>query len=346
MFTTGSLQSCRKKSSIHSQKKLARRRGSSFFKYMIFLGFFLLVLYFNYKIIIYMDDNLANSEAISEITANILLPTIAIFVTALVSIATANKFKVDLSKKALHIIRWIATIVVALCIVLLISSVVQGSFASINIAKIKNSEQELEAENSIKDETENMPLLEIFDWKEDLYIENIKNYIGKNVTDDDIEFLCKQYLKQEFVILNGENGNGNYEAFETCVVKAAEFQIDYESVSTIEVKIYACKKVCQQLEMANAYFTDVACLKMTGDYYTALGDLGEQKITHYEKALHYYIDALHVIYNQSVDSPIKERDVWKEISNVYAKIGSSGEKKSGHAQKMAIACKNIFDNMI
>lgn len=321
-----------KKNNVHSRKLQRSRRNR---KRGILLSSIAAILYWiiiNRPIFLYMKDNQINSESMFEFISSIMIPILLAGITAFLTLLIAS-----FQKESLTRLRIVSKIGLIFVVILLANSVVISFYAKKNISYIKNETKTAEVEQTTNEAKSQIQKLEKFDWQNDLYIQDIKKYMGEIGTDNDIPLIINLYLDQDIIILSDENGD--YLSYEQHVINAAKYHNDYENASTPEVKFYACELECKELEAANTFYTDVECLKMTGDCYVSLGDLGNNKLDCYEKALRCYINALHVLY-QGVQSQISESNIWKELKNTYMKVGNLGGANSSRAQTMALVCND------
>lgn len=317
---------------MHSRKLQRSRRNR---KRGILLSSIAAILYWiiiNRPIFLYMKDNQINSESMFEFISSIMIPILLAGITAFLTLLIAS-----FQKESLTRLRIVSKIGLIFVVILLANSVVISFYAKKNISYIKNETKTAEVEQTTNEAKSQIQKLEKFDWQNDLYIQDIKKYMGEIGTDNDIPLIINLYLDQDIIILSDENGD--YLSYEQHVINAAKYHNDYENASTPEVKFYACELECKELEAANTFYTDVECLKMTGDCYVSLGDLGNNKLDCYEKALRCYINALHVLY-QGVQSQISESNIWKELKNTYMKVGNLGGANSSRAQTMALVCND------
>lgn len=321
-----------KKNNVHSRKLQRSRRNRKRVILFSSIAAILCLIIINRQIFLYMKDNQINSESMFEFISSIMIPILLAGITAFLPLLIAS-----FQKESLTRLRIVSKIGLIFVVILLANSVVISFYAKKNISSIKNETKTAEVEQTTNEAKSQIQKLEKFDWQNDLYIQDIKKYMGEIGTDNDIPLIINLYLDQDIIILSDENGD--YLSYEQHVINAAKYHNDYENASTPEVKFYACELECKELDAANTFYTDVECLKMTGDCYVSLGDLGNNKLDCYEKALRCYINALHVLY-QGVQSQISESNIWKELKNTYMKIGNLGGANSSRAQTMALVCND------
>lgn len=321
-----------KKNNVHSRKLQRSRRNRKRIILFSSIAAILCLIIINRQIFLYMKDNQINSESIFEFISSIMIPILLAGISAFWILLHTS-----VQKESLTRLRIVFKIGLMFVVILLANSVVISFYAKKNISYIKNETKAAEVEQTTNEAKSQIQKLEKFDWQNDLYIQDIKKYMGEIGTDNDIPLIINLYLDQDIIILSDENGD--YLSYEQHVINAAKYHNDYENASTPEVKFYACELECKELEAANTFYTDVECLKMTGDCYVSLGDLGNNKLDCYEKALRCYVNALHVLY-QGVQSQISESNIWKELKNTYMKIGNLGGANSSRAQTMALVCND------
>lgn len=317
--------------------KAARKEAKKFCKTAMIFALILTIL-----ICLFELTGQKRAEAIFTISIDIILPVVLAFLGGgtLINIVLHKLGQYpDVNTRLLRIK------IIVILFILLFSSSVQAAFAQITIALVYDapSEPNPPAEPEEPETPSGNTVLEIFDWKADLYPDNIEKYMGKDATDKDIPQMIKYYLETDMLILTKENSNSDYTAYEEHIADAQEYHKDFENIATNIIKIYACHLECNERTSANTCFTSIDNLKLTGDCYVMLGDLcSDDKKKNYENALYNYIDALHALYSTNIGTSISKKVIWETIYITYAKIEKLGTEETDRAGVMANICKNMI----
>ena len=183
--------------------KAARKEAKKFCKTAMIFALILTIL-----ICLFELTGQKRAEAIFTISIDIILPVVLAFLGGgtLINIVLHKLGQYpDVNTRLLRIK------IIVILFILLFSSSVQAAFAQITIALVYDapSEPNPPAEPEEPETPSGNTVLEIFDWKADLYPDNIEKYMGKDATDKDIPQMIKYYLETDMLILTKENSNSD-----------------------------------------------------------------------------------------------------------------------------------------
>ena len=296
------------KTSLNNKLKKKEKRSLVFLGIVLFaIIFFLLVFGINE-----INRGVKYAEKLRE-QINISFFAIIAALLSLVGAFMATKNKLSLFGKA----------VVAVLAIFLVCSFIFGfGFCVYAGHVIAHYETEIQdTADTSKSEPEVMPL-KTFEWPQNLFVQNLEEYLGSGADVTDIEGLLIDYLQTPMELV--ENDMGEYEKY---VDTAGGFYEDFQSAGMEETKLFALEKEELARSAADENYNDSDNLKLYGDCFVNIGDISQEKaVESYKNALEKYIKALHVAYHCVERTPaIPKEHIWAAISDVYGKLAGRSD---------------------
>lgn len=196
-----------------------------------------------------------------------------------------------------------------------------------------------------KSEPEEVPL-KTFEWTQNLFVQNLEEYLGPGADVAEIEGLLLNYLQTPMELV--ENDIGEYEKY---VETAGGFYKDFQNASMEETKIFALEKEEEARNAADENYNYSDNLKLYGDCLVHIGDISQEKaVESYKNALQKYIKALHITYYCGERNPtIQKEYIWEAISDVYGKLAGRTDLQDierERARELEEICAQVSKDLV
>lgn len=216
-------------------------------------------------------------------------------------------------------------------------------YAGHKIAEYEES-QPIDTKDVSEAEEDKFDLKE-FNWIENLYVENLEDYLGVGADESEIRDLLMEYLQTSVELVEVDKAK-----FENYMSLAGGYQNDYKVVEMTETKIFSCEKEIEARKNADTNYSDSDNIKLNGDCFVHLGDLqADDAVGYYESALKEYIRALHIAYYcEGERAPaIEKKDIWSAMGDVYEKLANRPDLQEIERERAFILkgiCEDISTN--